>query len=59
VAQYRFVEFPADAELQERARLYGRAVIDRDPDLLEPEHSLLAVALRASYGADAAAPIRA
>jgi ATP-dependent DNA helicase RecG len=59
VAQYRFVEFPADAELQERARLYGRAVIDRDPDLVEPEHALLAVALRASYGADAAAPIRA
>jgi ATP-dependent DNA helicase RecG len=59
VAQYRFVEFPADAELQERARLYGRAVIDGDPDLVEPEHALLAVALRASYGADAAAPIRA
>jgi ATP-dependent DNA helicase RecG len=59
VAQYRFVEFPADAELQERARLYGRAVIDNDPELVEPEHALLAVALRASYGADAAAPIRA
>ncbi len=57
--QYRFVEFPADAELQERAHLYGRAVIDRDPDLVEPENALLAVAMDASYGAEATAPIRA
>jgi ATP-dependent DNA helicase RecG len=58
LAQYRFVEFPRDAELQERARLYGRSVIDRDPALVEPEHALIAEALRARYGDEARAPIR-
>ncbi len=59
IAQYRFVEFPRDAELQERARLYGRSVMDRDPALVEPEHALIAEALRARYGDEAQAPIRA
>jgi ATP-dependent DNA helicase RecG len=59
ITQYRFVEFPRDAELQERARLYGRSVMDCDPDLAEPEHALIAEALRARYGEEAQAPIRA
>jgi ATP-dependent DNA helicase RecG len=59
ITQYRFVEFPRDAELQERARLYGRSVMDRDPALAEPEHALIADALRARYGDEAQAPIRA
>jgi ATP-dependent DNA helicase RecG len=59
ITQYRFVEFPRDAELQELARLYGRSVMDRDPALTEPEHALIAVALRARYGDEAQAPIRA
>jgi ATP-dependent DNA helicase RecG len=59
ITQYRFVAFPRDAELQERARLYGRSVMDRDPALVEPEHVLIADALRARYGDEAQAPIRA
>jgi ATP-dependent DNA helicase RecG len=59
ITQYRFVEFPRDAELQERARIYARSVMDRDPDLAEPEHALIAAALRARYGDEAQAPIRA
>jgi ATP-dependent DNA helicase RecG len=59
ITQYRFVEFPRDAELQERARLYARSVMDRDPDLAAPEHALIAEALRARYGDEAQAPIRA
>ena len=58
-AQYRFAELPGDAELLERARLAARAISDADPDLAEPEHALLAEALRIRYGAEASAPIRA
>jgi ATP-dependent DNA helicase RecG len=59
LAQYRFAELPGDAELLERARLYGRSVVDGDPDLAAPEHVLLREALRARYGEEARAPIRA
>lgn len=56
---YRFAELPRDAELLERARLYGRTVIDSDPGLEESDHALLADALRDLYGDEAQAPIRA
>jgi ATP-dependent DNA helicase RecG len=59
VAQYRFAELPGDAELLERSRLAARAIFDADPGFGEPEHALLAEALRARYGAEASAPIRA
>ncbi|HTW11700.1 MAG TPA: hypothetical protein VME01_03070 [Solirubrobacteraceae bacterium] len=56
---YRFAEFPRDNELQERAYLHARALIDQDPDLREPEQALLGEALRALHGEEARAPIRA
>jgi ATP-dependent DNA helicase RecG len=59
LAQYRFAELPRDAELLERARLLGREIFDRDPELEAPEHSLLGYALRLRYGDEATAPIRA
>ena len=59
LAQYRFAELPGDAELLERARRCCEAIGDADPDLLEPDHALLAAALRARYGEDASGPIRA
>jgi ATP-dependent DNA helicase RecG len=58
-AMFRFAEFPRDNELMERAHRYGRDVIDCDPDLTQPEHTLLADALAAVYGDEARAPIRA
>jgi ATP-dependent DNA helicase RecG len=58
-AMFRFAEFPRDNELMERAHRYGRDVIDCDPDLIQPEHTLLADALAAVYGDEARAPIRA
>jgi ATP-dependent DNA helicase RecG len=58
-AAYRFADLARDAELQERARMYGLSVVDRDPELALAEHSLLALALSAQYGSEARAPIRA
>jgi ATP-dependent DNA helicase RecG len=58
-AMFRFAEFPRDNELMERAHRYGRDVIDADPDLKAPEHTLLADALAALYGDEARTPIRA
>ena len=58
-ALYRFVEFPRDADLLERAQLWARTLIDRDAALAEPEHVLLGDQLRERYGQDALAAIRA
>ncbi len=44
-AQHRFAQLPEDAELLERAALDARALLDSDPKLEEPEHTLLASAL--------------
>jgi ATP-dependent DNA helicase RecG len=41
-AQYKFADLTQDRELLERAVLHSRALIDEDPDLIEPEHALLA-----------------
>jgi ATP-dependent DNA helicase RecG len=59
LAQFRVAELPRDAELLERARLHAEQITDSDPDLKEPEHALLADALAAAFGTEAAAPIRA
>jgi ATP-dependent DNA helicase RecG len=58
-ANYRVAELPRDAELLERARRYAEQVVDGDPELVAPEHALLASALVDAYGAEALAPIRA
>jgi len=52
-------ELPRDAELLERARRYAEQVVAGDPELVDPEHALLADALVDAFGAEALAPIRA
>jgi hypothetical protein len=48
-----------DPELLERAHRHAQALLEADPELVAPEHVLLADALRAAYGADALEPIPA
>ncbi len=59
LAQFRIAELPRDAGLLERARRLAERVIDEDPVLASPAHALLGDALRARFGAQAAAPIPA
>jgi ATP-dependent DNA helicase RecG len=59
LAELQFAELPRDAELLERARMHAQRIEAQDPDLKQPEHALLADALRAKYGTEALAPIRA
>ena len=59
LAQFKVARLPDDAELLERARMRGRAILDADPALAEPEHVLLEEAVKAAYGADALEPIPA
>jgi ATP-dependent DNA helicase RecG len=59
VANFRFARLPEDAELLDRARHHGARIVDADPDLQEPEHALLDVALRAAYGQDVLEPLAA
>jgi ATP-dependent DNA helicase RecG len=58
-ATFRVAELPRDAALLERAAARARSLSTADPDLELAEHALLADALAAVYGAEAAAPIRA
>jgi ATP-dependent DNA helicase RecG len=59
IANYTVAELPQDAELLERARFEAERIAAEDPELRQPEHALLADALQAIYGSEAAAPIRA
>ncbi|MFL5863214.1 MAG: ATP-dependent DNA helicase RecG [Solirubrobacteraceae bacterium] len=59
LAQFRVAELPRDRELQERARMRAEHIDSSDPDLLLPEHALLADALAGVFGEEARAPIRA
>ena len=59
LAQFKVARLPDDAELLERARMRGQAILDADPALSEPEHVLLEEAVKAAYGADALEPIPA
>jgi ATP-dependent DNA helicase RecG len=59
LAEFRVARLPEDADLLDRARDYARAVLGADPELAEPEHALLAEALRAAYGVEALQPIPA
>ena len=58
-AAFRVAELPRDAALLERAAAHARTILEADPELDLPENALLADALGAVYGAEAAAPIRA
>jgi ATP-dependent DNA helicase RecG len=59
LAQFKVARLPDDAELLERARMRARAILDADPELSEPEHTLIEEAVKAAYGADALEPIPA
>jgi ATP-dependent DNA helicase RecG len=56
---FRFARLPEDAELLDRARMRARILLDEDPQLERPEHTLLGEALIAAFGADALEPIPA
>jgi ATP-dependent DNA helicase RecG len=58
--EFAVARLPEDEPLLERARERAAALLGADPDLLEPEHALLADALRERYGAaELALPIPA
>jgi ATP-dependent DNA helicase RecG len=59
LAEFRVARLPEDADLLDRARGYARTVLEADPELVAPDHALLAEALRAAYGAEALEPIPA
>jgi ATP-dependent DNA helicase RecG len=58
-ARFRIATLPDDAELLERAHAHATALLRADPELAAPEHALLAEALAAAYGPEAAAQIAA
>jgi ATP-dependent DNA helicase RecG len=50
LAQFKVARLPEDEALAEVAKAYAEGLLDADPDLVEPEHALLADALAAAYG---------
>jgi ATP-dependent DNA helicase RecG len=56
---YRVAELPADEELLLRAHAHAAAILRADPELVAPEHVLLADALAARHGDEALAPLAA
>ena len=50
VAAFRFARLPDDGPLLDRARHVARELLERDPELAEPEHVLLAGALQDALG---------
>jgi len=59
LAQFRVARLPEDAELLERAREVAGALLGADPELDQPEHALLDLAVREAYGDEALEPIPA
>ncbi len=59
LAQFKVARLPEDAELLERARMRAQTLLDADPELRAPEHTLIEDAVRAAYGAEALEPIPA
>jgi ATP-dependent DNA helicase RecG len=58
-AEFRVARLPEDLELLEAAYRRAQEILAADPDLEEPDHTLLAVALHSAYGAEALEPIPA
>ncbi|MDX6690447.1 MAG: ATP-dependent helicase RecG [Solirubrobacteraceae bacterium] len=50
LAQFKVARLPEDEALAEVAKTYAEGLLDADPDLVEPEHALLADALAVAYG---------
>jgi len=59
LAQFRVARLPEDAALLDAARRHAAALLGADPELAEPEHALLELAVRAAYGSEALEPIPA
>ncbi|MBW3608199.1 MAG: ATP-dependent DNA helicase RecG [Actinobacteria bacterium] len=59
LAQFKVARLPEDEPLAEAAKLYAEEVLVADPELVEPEHALLADALARTYGAGELAPLPA
>jgi ATP-dependent DNA helicase RecG len=59
LGQFRVAQLPDDAQLLELARARAEAILAADPQLLAPEHALLALALERLAGGHASAPIPA
>jgi ATP-dependent DNA helicase RecG len=59
LGQFRVAQLPDDAQLLELARARAEAILAADPQLLAPEHALLALALECLAGSHASAPIPA
>ena len=59
LTSFRVAELPRDADLLERAAAAAHAIVSTDPDLEQPQNSLLTDALLRSLGDEAGAPIRA
>ncbi|HTW42571.1 MAG TPA: ATP-dependent DNA helicase RecG [Solirubrobacteraceae bacterium] len=57
--RFGVAQLPQDAQLLELARERARAILAHDPELREPEHTLLAVALAHAHGSVGATPIPA
>jgi ATP-dependent DNA helicase RecG len=50
LAQFKVARLPEDEPLAEAAKTYAEGVLAVDPELVEPEHALLAHLLAATYG---------
>jgi ATP-dependent DNA helicase RecG len=50
LAQFKVARLPEDEALAEAAKAYAEGLLASDPDLVEPEHALLADALAAAHG---------
>ncbi|HLM51878.1 MAG TPA: ATP-dependent DNA helicase RecG [Solirubrobacteraceae bacterium] len=59
VTQFRVAALPEDAALLRAAHDHAEEMLAGDPDLVAPEHVLLAAALERAYGAGALEPIPA
>jgi len=59
LAGFQVARLPEDAPLLERARAQAEAIVAADPQLVEPEHALLARALQRRFGHEALEPIPA
>jgi ATP-dependent DNA helicase RecG len=59
LGQFRVAQLPDDAQLLELARARAETILAADPQLLAPEHALLALALERLAGSHASAPIPA
>jgi ATP-dependent DNA helicase RecG len=59
LAQFKVARLPEDEPLAEAAKVHAERLLERDPQLAEPEHALLADALAQVYGAAELAPLPA